>query len=60
LDYPVFVKGLFYEAYKANNADQVRTYFTKLSAKWGLPVIIQEAIEGTEINIAGLETVREI
>ncbi len=54
LDYPVFVKGLFYEAYKANNADQVRTYFTKLSAKWGLPVIIQEAIEGTEINIAGL------
>lgn len=53
-DFPVFVKGTFYEAYKAINKDQVRTYFTKLSSKWGLPVIIQESIEGTEINIAGL------
>jgi carbamoyl-phosphate synthase large subunit len=54
LDFPVYVKGLFYEAYKANNPDQVKTYFTKLSAKWGLPVIVQESIDGTEINIAGL------
>lgn len=53
-DYPVFVKGTFYEAYKAYSKDQVRTYFSKLSSKWGLPVIIQESIEGTEINIAGL------
>lgn len=53
-DFPVFVKGTFYEAYKAINKDQVKTYFTKLSSKWGLPVIIQESIEGTEINIAGL------
>lgn len=54
LEYPVFVKGLYYEAYKATNAEQVKAYYTTLSAKWGLPVIIQEAIAGTEINIAGL------
>lgn len=53
-DYPVFVKGTYYEAYKANNEDQVRAYFYKLSAKWGLPVIVQESVEGTEINITGL------
>jgi len=53
-EYPVFVKGTFYEAYKAFNEDQVRTYFSKLSSKWGLPVIIQETVEGTEINIVGL------
>lgn len=53
-EFPVFVKGTFYEAYKAYNKDQVKTYFAKLSAKWGLPVIIQESIDGTEINIAGL------
>lgn len=53
-DFPVFVKGTFYEAYKALNKEQVRTYFMKLNSKWGLPVIIQESIEGTEINIASL------
>lgn len=53
-DFPVYVKGTFYEAYKALNKDQVKTYFAKLSAKWGLPVLIQESIEGIEINIAGL------
>ena len=53
-DFPVFVKGTYYEAYKAYNKDQVRAYFAKLSSKWGLPVIIQESIEGTEINIVGL------
>lgn len=53
-DFPVFVKGTFYEAYKAFNKDQVKTYFSKLSAKWGLPVLIQESIDGIEINVAGL------
>ncbi len=53
-EYPVFVKGSFYEAYKAVNKGQVIAYFNKLSAKWGLPVIVQEVVEGTEINIAGV------
>jgi len=53
-DFPVFVKGTYYEAYKAANKDQVKTYFSLLSLKWGLPVIIQESIEGTEIDVAGL------
>lgn len=53
-DFPVYVKGTFYEAYKALNKDQVKTYFSKLSAKWGLPVLIQESIDGIEINVAGL------
>lgn len=54
LDFPVFVKGTFYEAYKASNKDQVKTYYDKLSAKWGLPVLIQESVEGIEINVAGI------
>ena len=53
-EYPVFVKGSFYEAYKAVNLGQIVAYFNKLSAKWGLPVIIQEMVQGTEIDIAGL------
>ncbi|MEJ2006480.1 MAG: ATP-grasp domain-containing protein [Cyclobacteriaceae bacterium] len=53
-EYPLVVKGKFYEAYIAHNRGQVLSYFDKLNAKWGLPVIIQEFVKGTEIDIAGL------
>lgn len=53
-DYPLMVKGKFYDAYLAYNEEQVRMHFNKISAKWGLPVIIQEFIKGTEVNVAAL------
>ncbi len=53
-DYPVLVKGKFYDAYIAYNPDQVVNHFNKISAKWGLPVIIQEFIRGTEVNVIAL------
>ncbi len=52
--YPLLVKGKYYDASIANNAEQVKTYFNKISAKWGLPIIIQEFINGTEYNTTGL------
>jgi carbamoyl-phosphate synthase large subunit len=53
-DYPVVIKGKFYEAYTVYNTSQLVYYYNKLNAKWGLPVLIQEFIDGTEIVIAGL------
>lgn len=53
-DYPVVIKGKFYDAYIANNRDQAAIYFTKISAKWGLPVIVQEFVRGTEVNVVAL------
>lgn len=53
-EYPVMVKGKFYDAYLAYNPEQVRMYFNKISAKWGLPIIIQEFIRGTEVNVVAL------
>ena len=53
-DYPVVVKGQFYDAYIANNEEQVKQAFYKISAKWGLPVIVQEFIKGTEVNVIAL------
>lgn len=53
-DYPVVLKGKFYDAYIASNFDQASMYFHKISAKWGLPVIIQEYIRGTEVNVVAL------
>jgi carbamoyl-phosphate synthase large subunit len=52
--FPLVVKGKYYDASIAYNAEQVRNYFTKISAKWGLPIIIQEFIGGTEFNVTGL------
>lgn len=53
-DYPLLVKGKYYDAAVAYNLDQVRTHFNKISAKWGLPIIIQEFVHGTEFNVTGL------
>lgn len=53
-DYPVMVKGQFYDAYEANNEEQVKQAFHKLAAKWGLPVIVQEFVKGIEVNVIAL------
>ena len=53
-EYPLMVKGKFYDAFLAYNEEQVRMNFNKISAKWGLPVIIQEFIKGTEVNVVAL------
>lgn len=53
-EFPVVLKGKFYDAYIANNHDLASLYFHKISAKWGLPVIIQEYISGTEVNVVAL------
>src|ERR1700744_2115301 len=54
LGYPLVVKGKYYEAYVNYTPDLPQKSFHQLSAKWGLPVIAQQFIKGTEINIAGL------
>ena len=53
-DYPVLVKGQFYDAFQANNKEEVKQYFHRISSKWGLPVIVQEFIKGTEVNVVAL------
>lgn len=54
LSYPLMVKGKFYDAYVAYNSDQMINHFNKLSAKWGVPVIVQEFVKGTEVNVVAL------
>jgi carbamoyl-phosphate synthase large subunit len=54
MGYPLVVKGKFYEAVIAHTLEQAQKAFYKLSAKWGFPIIVQQFISGTEINIAVL------
>jgi carbamoyl-phosphate synthase large subunit len=53
-EYPIVVKGKYYEATIAYTLEQAQKAFHKLNAKWGLPIIVQEFISGTEVNIAAL------
>ncbi len=52
--YPVVIKGKFYDAGIAHNPEQAKTYFNKISAKWGLPIIVQQFVMGNEYNVVGL------
>lgn len=53
-EFPIVVKGKYYEATVAYTLEQAEKAFHKLNAKWGLPIIIQQFISGSEINVAAL------
>lgn len=52
--FPIVVKGKFYDAFIAKDQIQAEIYFQKIAAKWGLPVVIQEFVYGTEVNVVAL------
>ena len=53
-EFPMVVKGKFYEAYIAYTYEQVHSYFHKINGKWGTPIIIQQFVNGTEYDVAAL------
>lgn len=53
-EYPVVVKGIFYDAYISHNFEEALSKFQKLAGKWGYPIIIQEFISGDEFNVVAL------
>lgn len=52
--FPLVVKGKFYDAKIAYTADQAMQHFNKISAEWGVPVLIQEFVHGSEVNVCGV------
>lgn len=52
--YPLVIKGKYYDASIAATPEQAVSYFHKISAKWGLPVIVQEFVSGTEVNVTAI------
>jgi len=53
-NFPIVIKGRFYDACVAYTMDEAVKAFHRLNAVWGVPVIAQQYIKGTEINIAAL------
>ena len=54
MGFPIVVKGKYYDAKIAYNNEQATQYFNKISAQWGLPILLQEFVQGTEVNVCGI------
>jgi len=52
--YPLMIKGNYYKAYKVHNVESALDAFHKISSEWGFPLLVQEVIQGEEINLVGL------
>jgi carbamoyl-phosphate synthase large subunit len=52
--FPLVVKGKFYDARIAYTNDQSVQHFNKISTEWGLPVLIQQFVHGSEVNVCGV------
>ncbi|WP_457624564.1 ATP-grasp domain-containing protein [Persephonella sp.] len=48
---PVMVKGAFYKAYRAYTKQEAVSYFNKIVAQWGYPIIVQQVVSGEEMNV---------
>ena len=53
-EFPFVVKGLFYDAQIVQNADEGAAAFRRISAQWGLPVLVQRFLKGEEVNLSAL------
>jgi len=51
IPYPLVLKGVFYGAEICHSVDEAVAAWNHTVAKWGLPVIIQEFVAGTEFDI---------
>jgi len=54
IGFPLFVKGPFYDAYKCRTVSEAETIFHKLKNQWGLPILVQQNIEGEEFDVCAV------
>jgi carbamoyl-phosphate synthase large subunit len=54
ISFPVAIKGQYYKAMIARNTADACKYFNSISDEWGLPVLVQQVVEGEEINLIGV------
>lgn len=53
-NYPLVIKGLFYDAYIVYNLEEARHAFSKIAAEWGFPVLVQKFVKGQEYNLTAI------
>lgn len=53
-EYPLVVKGPFYDAHIAYHPAQAQRAYQLLVEQWGYPVLVQEFVSGQELNLTAL------
>jgi len=53
-NFPLMIKGNYYKAYMAHNMESAIENFYKISNEWGFPVLVQEVVQGEELNLVGV------
>jgi carbamoyl-phosphate synthase large subunit len=51
---PAVVKGRYYKAYVVHNIESAILKGSEIAAEWGFPLLVQERVQGQEINLIGL------
>lgn len=51
---PAVIKGKYYQAYIVYNQETAILKATEIAAQWGFPILVQERIEGQEVNLIAL------
>lgn len=54
LHYPLLLKGSIIDSAKVDNPAEAHVFFNRLAGEWGLPLVIQENLDGEEYDIAVL------
>lgn len=53
-EYPLVVKGPFYDAHVCYHPAQAQRAYQLLVGQWGYPVLVQEFVSGQELNLTAL------
>lgn len=53
-EYPLMVKGIFYDAAMARNAAEAKAIMARLVNSWGYPILVQKLVYGDEFNLSAI------
>jgi carbamoyl-phosphate synthase large subunit len=48
------IKGQYYKAHRVSTFNDAAKYFNAIAQEWGFPVLIQEVVNGEELNLTGV------
>lgn len=54
IELPAVIKGKYYKAYVVYNLETAILKGSEIAGEWGFPLLVQEKIDGQEINMIGL------
>jgi len=52
--FPLVIKGVFYGAEICHSVEDASIAYNKMAAKWGVPIIVQQFITGTEFDVVAV------